>query len=135
MRECPSNCTTLTASSVHRERERERETERAQSNSACNRTLTAIIWVPRSCPWCKSHGPFLHGLFSRGFSRAQTPIKTFGKRTGKRLINEGKLLMGCFEASPPWVFRPPPRHGWKTAPRKRPIKRSMEANQRESNTH
>ena len=83
------------------------------------------------------NAPFLNGLLSSGFSRdktapsgeiVETPIKV-----GKRPIKEGKrpikamvlvsisvgCLMGCFRAPPPWR---------KTAPLKRPIKRSMNFN-------
>ena len=82
------------------------------------------------------NAPFLNGLFSSGFSIGKTAWslrKKTGKRpikVGKRPINEGKrpikamvlvgisvgCLMGCFRAPPPWR---------KTAPLKRPIKRSM----------
>ena len=81
------------------------------------------------------NAPFLNGLFSSGFSRRKTaPYRTKSVKrpikVGKRPINEGKRpikakvlvgvsvgsLMGCFRAPPPWR---------KTAPLKRPIKRSM----------
>ena len=80
------------------------------------------------------NAPFLNGLLSSGFSRGKRPLRTKSVKrpikVGKRPINEGKrpikakvlvgvsvgCLMGCFRAHPPWR---------KTAPLKRPIKRSM----------
>ena len=80
------------------------------------------------------NAPFLNGLFSSGFSEVKRPLRTKSVKrpikVGKRPINEGKrpikamvlvgisvgCLMGCFCATRPW---------WKTAPRKRPTKRSM----------
>ena len=82
------------------------------------------------------NAPFLNhdGLFSTGFSRGKTPLRIkSGRRpikVGKRPIKEGKrpikamvlvgisvgCLMGCFRAPPLWR---------KTAPLKRPIKKSM----------
>ena len=77
---------------------------------------------------------FLMGCFPVDFQEVKRPLRTkSGKRpikVGKRPINEGKrpikamvlvgisvgCLMGCFRAPPPWR---------KTAPLKRPIKRSM----------
>ena len=77
---------------------------------------------------------FLMGCFPVDFQEVKRPLRTkSGKRpikVGKRPINEGKRpikakvlvgvsvgsLMGCFRAPPPWR---------KTAPLKRPIKRSM----------
>ena len=77
---------------------------------------------------------FLMGCFPVDFQEAKRPLRTKSvKRTikvGKQPINEGKrpikakvlvgvsvgCLMGCFRAPPPWR---------KTAPLKRPIKRSM----------
>ena len=77
---------------------------------------------------------FLMGCFPVDFQEAKRPLRTkSGKRpikAGKRPINEGKrpikgtvlvgvsvsCLMGCFRAPPP---------SRKTAPLKRPIKRSM----------
>ena len=74
------------------------------------------------------------GCFPRDFQEGKRPVKAkSGKRptkVGKRPIKEGKrpikamvlvgisvgCLMGCFRAIQPW---------WKTAPLKRPIKRSM----------
>ena len=74
------------------------------------------------------------GCFPANFQEIQRPLRTkSGKcpiKVGKRPIKEGKLpikamvlvgisvgcLMGCFRAPPPWR---------KTAPLKRPIKRSM----------
>ena len=83
------------------------------------------------------NAPSLDGLFSWNpldFQEVKRPLRTkSGKRpikVGKRPIKEGKrpikamvlvgisvgCLMGCFRAPPPWR---------KTAPLKRPIKRSM----------
>ena len=77
---------------------------------------------------------FLMGCFPVDFQEVKRPLRTkSGKRpikVGKRPIKEGKrpikavvlvgiavgCLMGCFRAPPPWR---------KTAPLKRPIKRSM----------
>ena len=77
---------------------------------------------------------FLMGCFPVDFQEAKRPLGTKSVKrpikAGKRPINEGKwpikamvlvgisvsCLMGCFRAPPPW---------WKTAPLKRPIKRSM----------
>ena len=77
---------------------------------------------------------FLMGCFPVDFQEVKRPLAAkSGKRpikVGKRPISEGKrpikamvlvgisvsCLMGCFRASRPW---------WKTAPLKRPIKRSM----------
>ena len=77
---------------------------------------------------------FLMGCFLVDFQEVKRPLRTkSGKRpikVGKRPIKEGKrpikamvlvgisvgCLMGCFRAPPPWR---------KTAPLKRPIKRSM----------
>ena len=77
---------------------------------------------------------FLMGCFPMDFQEVKRPLGTkSGKRPikdGKRPIKEGKrpikvmvlvgmsvgCLMGCFRAPPPWR---------KTAPLKRPIKRSM----------
>ena len=77
---------------------------------------------------------FLMGCFPVDLQEAKRPLRTkSGKRpikVGKRPIKEGKrpikamvlvgspvgCLMGCFRAPPPWR---------KTAPLKRPIKRSM----------
>ena len=79
---------------------------------------------------------FLMGCFPVDFQEVKRPLRTKSAKrpikVGKRPINEGKRpvkakllvgvsvgsLMGCFRASPPW---------WKTAPLKRPIKRSMHA--------
>ena len=76
---------------------------------------------------------FLMGCFPVDFQEGKRPLRTkSGKRpikVGKRPINEGKRpikakvlvgvsvgCLGCFRAPPPWR---------KTAPLKRPIKRSM----------
>ena len=77
---------------------------------------------------------FLMGCFPVDFQEAKRPLRTTSVKrpikVGKRPINEGKrpikakvlvgisvgCLMGCFRATPPWR---------KTAPLKRPIKRSM----------
>ena len=77
---------------------------------------------------------FLMGCFPVDFREAKRPLRTKSVKrpikVGKRPINEGKrpikamvlvgisvgCLMGCFRATRPW---------WKTAPLKRPIKRSM----------
>ena len=77
---------------------------------------------------------FLMGCFPVDFQEAKRPLRTKSVKrpikVGKRPINEGKrpikakvlvgvsvgCLMGCFTAPPPWR---------KTAPLKRPIKRSM----------
>ena len=83
------------------------------------------------------NAPFLNGLSSNGFSRGvKRPLRTKSAKrpieVGKRAINEGKrpfkamvlvgisvgCVMGCFRAPPPWR---------KTAPLKRPIKRSMQS--------
>ena len=79
------------------------------------------------------NAPFLNGLFPVDFQEVRRPLRTkSGKRpikVRKRPIQEGKrpikatVLVGisvgcliCFRVPPPW---------WKTAPLKRPIKRSM----------
>ena len=77
---------------------------------------------------------FLMGCFPVDFQEGKRPLRTKSVKrpikVGKRPINEGKrpmkamvlvgisvgYLMGCFRAPQPW---------WKTAPLKRPIKRSM----------
>ena len=77
---------------------------------------------------------FLMGCFPLDFQEVKRPPRTKSVKrpikVGKRPINEGKrpikvkvlvgvsvrCLMGCFRAPPPWR---------KTAPLKRPIKRSM----------
>ena len=77
---------------------------------------------------------FLMGCFPVDFQDVKRPLRTKSVKrpiqVGKRPINEGKRLikakvlvgasvgslMGCFRAPPPWR---------KTAPLKRPIKRSM----------
>ena len=77
---------------------------------------------------------FLMGCFPVDFQEVKRPLRTKSVKrpikVGKRPINEGKrpikamvlvgvsvgCLMGCFRAPPPWQ---------KTAPLKRPIKRSM----------
>ena len=77
---------------------------------------------------------FLMGCFPVDFQEAKRPLRTESVKrpikAGKRPMNEGKRpikakvlvgvsvgsLMGCFRAAPPWG---------KTAPLKRPIKRSM----------
>ena len=77
---------------------------------------------------------FLIGCFPVDFQEVKRPLRTKSvkrpMKVGKRPINEGKrpikakvlvgvsvgCLMGCFRAPPPWR---------KTAPLKRPIKRSM----------
>ena len=79
---------------------------------------------------------FLMGCFPVDFQDVKRPLRTKSVKrpikVGKRPINEGKrpikakvlvgvffsvgCLMGCFRAPPPWR---------KTAPLKRPIKRSM----------
>ena len=77
---------------------------------------------------------FLMGCFPGGLQEVKRPLRTKSVKrpikVGKRPINEGKrpikamvlvgisvgCLMGCFRAFPPWR---------KTAPLKRPIKRSM----------
>ena len=77
---------------------------------------------------------FLMGCFTVDFQEVKRPLRAKSVKcpikVGKRPINEGKrpikavvlvgiaagCLMGCFRASQPW---------WKTAPLKRPIKRSM----------
>ena len=77
---------------------------------------------------------FLMGCFPVYFQEVKRPLRTKSAKrpikVGKRPINEGKrpikakvlvgvsvgCLMGCFRAPPPWQ---------KTAPLKRPIKRSM----------
>ena len=77
---------------------------------------------------------FLMGCFPMDFQEVKRPLRTKSAKrpikVGKRPINEGKrpikakvlvgvsvgCLMGCFRAPPPWR---------KTAPLKRPIKRSM----------
>ena len=77
---------------------------------------------------------FLMGCFPMDFQEAKRPLRTKSakrpNKVGKRPVNEGKrpikakvlvgvsvgCLMGCFRAPPPWQ---------KTAPLKRPIKRSM----------
>ena len=77
---------------------------------------------------------FLMGCFPVDFQDVKRPLWTKSVKrpikVGKRPINEGKRpieakvlvgvsvgsLMGCFRAPPPWR---------KTAPLKRPIKRSM----------
>ena len=77
---------------------------------------------------------FLIGCFPVDFQEVKWPLRTKSVKrpikVGKRPINEGKrpikakvlvgvsvgCLMGCFRAPPPWR---------KTAPLKRPIKRSM----------
>ena len=74
------------------------------------------------------------GCFPVDFQEVKRPLRTKSVKrpikVGKRPINEGKrpikakvlvgvsvgCLMGCFRATPPWR---------KTAPLKRPIKRSM----------
>ena len=79
---------------------------------------------------------FLMGCFPVDFQEVKRPLRTKSVKrpikVGKRPINEGKrpikakvlvgvsvgCLMGCFRAPPPWR---------KTAPLKRPIKRSMRA--------
>ena len=81
---------------------------------------------------------FLMGCFPMDFQEAKRPLRTKSVKrpikVGKRPINEGKrpikamvlvgisvgCLMGCFRAPPPWR---------KTAPLKRPIKRSMKMNE------
>ena len=80
------------------------------------------------------NAPFLKGCFPVDFQEVKRPLGTKSVKrpikVGKRPINEGKRpieakvpvgvsvgsLMGCFRAPPPWR---------KTAPLKRPIKRSM----------
>ena len=78
------------------------------------------------------NAPFLNGLFSSQEAKRALRTKSVKRpiKVGKRPINEGKwpikakvlvdvsvgCLMGCFRAPPPWP---------KTAPLKRPIKRSM----------
>ena len=77
---------------------------------------------------------FLMGCFPVDFQEVKRPLRTKSVKrpikVGKRPINEGKrpikamvlvgisvgCLMGCFRSPPPWR---------KTAPLKRPIKRSM----------
>ena len=77
---------------------------------------------------------FLMGCFPVDFQEVKRPLRTKSVKrpikVGKRPLNEGKrpikakvlvgvsvgCLMGCFRAPPPWR---------KTAPLKRPIKRSM----------
>ena len=77
---------------------------------------------------------FLMGCFPVDFQEVKRPLRTKSVKrpikVGKRPINKGKrpikakvlvgvsvgCLMGCFRAPPPWR---------KTAPLKRPIKRSM----------
>ena len=77
---------------------------------------------------------FLMGCFPVDFHEVKRPLRTKSVKrpikVGKRPINEGKRpikakvlvgvsvgsLMGCFRAPPPWR---------KTAPLKRPVKRSM----------
>ena len=77
---------------------------------------------------------FLMGCFPVDFQEVKRPLRTKSVKcpikVGKRPINEGKrpikakvlvgvsvgCLIGCFRAPPPWR---------KTAPLKRPIKRSM----------
>ena len=77
---------------------------------------------------------FLMGCFPVDFQEVKRPLRTKSAKSpikvGKRPINEGKrpmkdmvlvgilvgCLMGCFRSPPPWR---------KTAPLKRPIKRSM----------
>ena len=77
---------------------------------------------------------FLTGCFPEDFQEVKRPLRAKSVKrpikVAKRPINEGKrpikamvlvgisisCLMGCFRAPPPW---------WKTAPLKRPIKRSM----------
>ena len=95
---------------------------------------------------CKEQSPstksllmplFLMGCFPVDFQEVKRPLWTKSAKrpikVGKRPINEGKrpikakvlvgvsvgCLMGCFSAPPPWR---------KTAPLKRPIKRSMTLN-------
>ena len=88
----------------------------------------------RGIPQEPLNAPFLNGLFPEDFQEAKRPLRTKSAKrpikVGKRPINEGKrpikakvlvgvsvgCLMGCFRAPPPWR---------KTAPLKRPIKRSM----------
>ena len=80
---------------------------------------------------------FLMGCFPVDFQEVKRPLRAKSVKrpikVGKRPINEAKrpikamvlvgisagCLMGCFRASRPW---------WKTAPLKRPIKRSMRHN-------
>ena len=84
---------------------------------------------------------FLMGCFPVDFQDAKRPLRTKSVKrpikVGKRPINKGKRpiknkvlvgvsvgsLMGCFRAPPPWR---------KTAPLKRPTKRSMKIRGRES---
>ena len=69
-----------------------------------------------------SMGLFLMGCFPRDFQEGKRPTRHSGQRpikVGKRPIEEGKRPMkanGLFSGTLPW---------WKTAPLKRPIKRSM----------
>ena len=90
----------------------------------------------KTCPKIKNllMPLFLMGCFPVDFQEAKRPLRTKSVKrpikVGKRPINEGKrpikakvlvsvsvgCLMGCFRAPPPWQ---------KTAPPKRPIKRSM----------
>ena len=83
---------------------------------------------------------FLMGCFPVDFQEVKRPLRTKSVKrpikVGKRPINEGKRpikakvlvgvsvgsLMGCFRAPPPWR---------KTAPLKRPIKRSMKKDKRD----
>ena len=83
---------------------------------------------------------FLMGCFPVDFQDVKRPLRTKSVKrpikVGERPINEGKRpikakvlvgvsvgsLMGCFRAPPPWR---------KTAPLKRPIKRSMKIKQKQ----
>ena len=93
-------------------------------NSIANRAIVKNLLTPL----------FLMSCFPVDFQEAKRPLRAKSVKrpikVGKRPINEGKrpikarvlvgisagCLMGCFRASRPW---------WKTAPLKRPIKRSM----------
>ena len=97
--------------------------------SRCTVQLSEALWRGKDILGVQSQeplgAPFLkEGLFSRRFSRVKTaPIKAKSAKrpieVGKRPIKERKRPInanGQFLDTPPW---------WKTAPLKRPIKRSM----------
>ena len=91
-----------------------------------------LVWFAGATP--DLNAPYLNGLFSSGFQEVKRPLRTkLRKRpmeVGKRPIKGGErpitamvlvgisvgCFRGCFRAPPPWR---------KTAPLKRPIKRSM----------
>ena len=87
------------------------------STGNCHLLYFAV--VPESLNQEPFNGPFLNGLFSREFPEGNGPLVHSGKwpiEVGKRPINCPSRLMGCVRE---------PHPGWKAAPLKRRIERSM----------